>query len=88
MKRKIKAIKMYPIVSKIKTSKDRKVLLSMNKPACVKSVTPISEITPVVKKTKMNWLHKDGYMVLRLWGNMILENIFHFRRPKADAASI
>ena len=46
--------------------------LSMNRPACVKSTTPISETIPVVKKMKINWLHIEGYIVCNVRGRTIL----------------
>ena len=55
---------MYKNVRTIKISNDRKILLSMKSPACVKSVTPISEIIPVVKKINMNWLDSDGNILM------------------------
>tara|TARA_B100001057_G_C22662831_1_gene876625 strand:- start:2 stop:181 length:180 start_codon:yes stop_codon:yes gene_type:complete len=54
----------YRKVSTINTSNDRKILLSIKSPAWVKSVTPISEIIPVVRKINMNWLDKDGNILI------------------------
>ena len=79
---------MYRKVSTIKISNDRKILLSIKSPACVKSVTPISEIIPVVRKINMNWLDNDGNILIIVCGNIIfLKTIFLFRF-KAEAASI
>ena len=36
--------------------------LSMNRPAWVRSTTPISKMMPVVRNKKMIWLDSDGYI--------------------------
>ena len=55
----------YITVNVMKTSNDRNVRLSINKPACVKSTTPISDMIPVVRNKKMNWLESEGYILIR-----------------------
>ena len=60
------------MVRVIKTSNVLNVLLSMNIPAWVKSTTPISEIIPVVKNKKINWLLSDGNTLLTAKGKIIL----------------
>ena len=42
------------------------VRLSMNRPAWVRSTTPISEMMPVVRNKKMIWLDSDGYISLKI----------------------
>ena len=60
------------MVRVIKTSNVLNVLLSMNIPAWVKSTTPISEIIPVVKYKKINWLLIEGKTLLTAKGKIIL----------------
>ena len=40
--------------------------LSMNRPAWVRSTTPISKMMPVVKNKKMIWLDSDGFILLKI----------------------
>ena len=56
----------YITVNVMKTSKERNVRLSINKPAWVKSTTPISDIIPVVRNKKINWLESEGYILIRV----------------------
>ena len=60
------------MVRVIKTSNVLNVLLSMNIPAWFKSTTPISEIIPVVKNKKINWLLIEGKTLLTAKGKIIL----------------
>ena len=60
------------MVRVIKTSNVLNVLLSMNIPAWVKSTTPISEIIPVVRNKKINWLLIEGKTLLTAKGKIIL----------------
>ena len=78
---------MYKMVKVIKISNDLKILLSINTPACVSSVTPISEIMPVVKKIKMNWLDIEGNILMIVWGKIIFLKIIYLSKFKEDAAS-
>ena len=77
----------YPNVSTIKTSNERKVRLSINNPACVKSSTPISEITPVVRKMNKNWLDKAAYIFSIVCGKITFLKVCQRVRPRAIAAS-
>ena len=63
---KVNAMRPYITVNVMKTSKERNVRLSINKPACVKSTTPISDIMPVVRNKKINWLESEGYILIRV----------------------
>ena len=71
----------------MKTSNERKVRLSMKTPAYVRSVVPISEMTPVVRKRKMNWLLSDGYIPATACGNVTRKNALTGGRPSDLAAS-
>ena len=63
---KVNAMRPYITVKVMKTSNERNVRLSINKPACVKSTTPISDIMPVVRNKKINWLESEGYILIRV----------------------
>jgi hypothetical protein len=40
--------------------------LSMNRPAWVRSTTPISKMMPVVRNKKMIWLDSDGFISFKV----------------------
>jgi hypothetical protein len=56
----------YKIDKTINISNVLNVLLSIYNPACVRSFTPISEIIPVVKKMKINWLDNEGNILINV----------------------
>ena len=72
----------------IKISNVLNVLLSMYKPAWVRSLTPISEIIPVVKNIKINWLDNEGNILIRVCGRTIFLKIVILLKFKELAASI
>ena len=59
----------------------------MYKPACVRSSTPISEITPVVRNKNINWLESEGYIFISVCGTIIDPKMVLFDRFSAAAAS-
>ena len=77
----------YNIDKMINISNVLKVLLSIYRPAWVRSLTPISEIIPVVKNIKINWLDNDGNILMSVGGRTIFLKIVILFKFKESAAS-
>ena len=59
------------MVKTIKISNDLNILLSIYKPACVRSLTPISEIKPVVKNINITNVNLINYV------NKTIETVYN-----------